>query len=261
MTFHGAVVDLDGTVYRGDDLIPGADRGVAALREAGIDVLFFSNNPTRSPAEFAAKLRALGVDADPGDVLTSGVVTAEFLAAEHAGDRLFVVGEDGLRSTLREAGLTTTDTREDADVLVASFDRGFDYDRLTDALRVLQRDDVVFVGTDPDRTIPTGDGCMVPGSGAIIGAIAATTERDPDYVLGKPSQYAVDAARSHLGVPADECLVVGDRLDTDIEMGERAGMTTVLVRTGVSDERTGRGSVEPDHVVDSLENVIEVLDA
>lgn len=253
MTFRGAIVDLDGTVYRGGDLIPGADEGVRALREAGVRVVFVSNNPARSPAGFAEKLRGMGVPADPGDIVTSGTVTAEYLAAEHPGDAFFVVGEQGLVDQMLDAGLSLTEDTRAADALVASYDRGFEYGDLVDALRILGRDGTRFFGTDPDRTIPSGDGGLVPGSGAVIGAIAHTTEREPDAVLGKPSEQAAEAALDRLGVPADDCLVVGDRLDTDVAMGERVGAATAVVRTGVTDDRAlDASAVEPDYVLDSL---------
>ncbi len=260
MTFRGAILDLDGTVYRGGELVPGADEAVRALRDAGVRVAFVSNNPALPPAAFAAKLRGMGVEAAAEDVITSGVVTAEYLADEHAGDDLFVVGGDGLCALLREADCSLTDDPHVADVLVASYDRGFGYDDLVDALRVLGRDGTAFVGTDPDRTIPSSGGELVPGSGAIVGAIAHTTEREPDAVLGKPSERTAVAALDRLGVPAGDCLVVGDRLDTDVALGERVGATTAVVRTGVTDDRAlDTSERKPDHVLDSLEDVTGLL--
>jgi 4-nitrophenyl phosphatase len=260
MTIRGAIVDLDGTVYRGGELIPGAAAGVCALRDAGVRVVFVSNNPARSPRGFAEKLRGMGVPAEPGEVVTSGTVTAEYLAAEHPDDRFFVVGEQGLVEQLLDADLALTDDTGAADALVASYDRGFEYGDLVDALRVLGRDDTRFFGTDPDRTIPSGDGGLVPGSGAIVGAIAHVVEREPDAVLGKPSEQAARAALDRVEVSASDCLVVGDRLDTDVAMGERAGATTVLVRTGVTDDRAlDASAVEPDHVLDSLAGASRLL--
>jgi 4-nitrophenyl phosphatase len=260
MTIRGAILDLDGTVYRGGDLIPGSADAVRALRDAGIGVVFVSNNPARPLSAFAAKLRDLGVEATAEDVITSGVVTAEYLVDEHAADELFVVGGDGFRALLRDANLSLTDDPRAADVLVASYDRGFGYDDLVDALHVLGREGTGFVGTDPDRTIPSGDGELLPGSGAIVGAIAHTTEREPDAVLGKPSERAARAALDRLGVPAKDCLVVGDRLDTDVALGDRVGATTAVVRTGVTDDRAlDTSAVKPDHVLDSLAGVTRLL--
>ena len=260
MSSRGAIVDLDGTVYRGNSLLPGARRGVEALRNERFELCFFSNNPTNSPAEFADRLSEMGLAVGPEEVHSAGAVTATYLAREHATDRVFVVGSSGLSAQLRAAGLALTDDPQSCDVLVASYDRGFDYDRLTDALRALESG-AAFVGTDPDVTVPTGEG-QVPGSGAIINAIAGVAGREPDAVLGKPATEATDAACARLGVAPEECLVVGDRLDTDIAMGARTGMTTVLVLTGVTDRETlARSDVEPAYVIDGLGDIGSVLDA
>jgi ribonucleotide monophosphatase NagD (HAD superfamily) len=147
-----------------------------------------------------------------------------------------------------------------AGVLVASWDREFDYDDMTDGLRGLADPTTTFVGSDPDRTVPASGGRSVPGSGAIIGAVAAVADRDPDRVMGKPSPEAIDAVRDALGVSPGECLLVGDRLDTDIAMGERAGMTTALVLTGAADrDDVADADVTPDHVLDGIGDVVELL--
>lgn len=257
MAFKGAIIDLDGTVYRGGSLIEGSAAGVQALREAGVRCLFFSNNPTKPPARVAQFLRERGLDVPENRVLTSGAVTASYIGAEHADATLLVIGEDSVANQLAAFEQTTDPAA--ADVLVAAIDRDFTYDRLTTALHALD-EETVFLGTDPDRTIPRADGLQVPGSGAIIGAIEATAEREPDRILGKPSSTAIETAVAQLGYPAEECLVVGDRLDTDIAMGESAGMTTALVLSGAH----SRGDIErlgisPDHVLASLAGVSELL--
>lgn len=258
MDYCGAIVDLDGTVYRGRTVLPGAKQGLETLRNAEFDVCFFSNNPTKSPTEFTDRLAGMGIAADPADIHSAATVTASYLAREHPNQRIFVVGSPGLRSSLRTAGLTLTDDPISCDVLVASYDKEFDYDSLTNGFRALDTG-ATFIGTDPDITVPTADG-RVPGSGAIINAIAGVAEREPDIVVGKPSQEALTAALSRLDTPPENCLVVGDRLDTDIAMGERSGMSTVLVLTGVTDRATlTESDIEPDYVIDSLADIGSVL--
>jgi len=256
MTHSAAVLDLHGTVYRGDRLVPGAETGLEALAAAGLERLFFSNNPTRTPAAFADELAGMGVDATADEVLTAGVVTASYLRAHHADDAIYVVGEAGLLEQLAEFHLTEDPRR--AEVLLASIDRQFSYDRLTEALRALESG-ATFLGTDPDRTIPAGPEPM-PGSGAIVGAIAATVGRDPKTTLGKPAVPAARAALDRLEAHPSECLVVGDRLDTDVALGERIGATTVLVETGIHDrEDVADADVEPDFVLESLAGIDRVL--
>ena len=260
MNYRGAIVDLDGTVYRGDSPVAGARRGIEALRDAGIDICFFSNNPTKSRGTFADRLRAMGLTVAPDEIESAATVTAAYLADEHATDQIFLIGSSGLRAQLDEAGLALTDDPTACDVLVASYDRGFDYDDMTDGLRALEAG-ATFVGTDPDVTVPTSGGRSVPGSGAIINAIAGVAEREPDIVVGKPSEQALAAALSGFDAPSEECLVVGDSLDTDIAMGARGGLTTVLVLTGTTDERTLAASdSDPDYILDSLGDIERLLD-
>lgn len=200
----------------------------------------------------------MGITVAPEEIHSAAAVTTEYLAREHANDRLFVIGSPGLRSQFEAADLTLTDDPASCGVLVASYDRGFDYDSLTAGFRALEAG-AAFIGTDPDVTIPTTGG-RVPGSGAIINAIAGVAEREPDIVVGKPSREALDAALSRLDAPPENCLVVGDRLDTDIALGERSGMTTVLVLTGVTDRATlAESDIEPDYVIDGLGDIGSIL--
>ena len=251
MDYEGAVIDLDGTVYRGERLLPGAEAALDRLRSAGVRTLFFSNNPTKSRAEYVDRLASFGIEADADEVLSAGTVTTRFLAEEHPDDAVFLVGAAGLRRQFEAADLSLVDDPTAADVLVASWDDEFDYGDMLSGYRALEAG-ATFYGTDPDMLVPDAEG-MIPGSGAVINAVGGVLGREPERLLGKPSAAARRAAIEALGVPAERCLVVGDRLDTDIELGERAGMTTVLVRTGVAtDEDVDASDVRPDYVVDSL---------
>jgi len=258
----GAIVDLDGTVYRGDDRIPGAAAGVDALREHGCRLCFFSNNPTKDGATYVERLRELGVDARDGEACSAGVATASYLADHHATDPVLLVGDEGLAEQLRAADVRLTDDPAEASVLLGSWTSDFDYYDMMDAMDAVD-DETVFLASDPDRAIPYDDGRLVPGSGAIVGALARTVGREPDRVLGKPSDVARDLALERLGIlpeGAGDCLVVGDRLDTDLLLGERAGMTTVLVLSGVTDRADLADSeVDPDHVLETLGGVESVL--
>ncbi len=259
MEFRGAVLDVDGTVVRGDEPIPGAPDGYQHLRGAGVEPLFVSNNPTKPAAAYVDRLANAGFDVDADRVFTAGTVTTGYLRRHHADDDLLVIGEEGLLEQFAAAGLSVTDEVAAADALVVSIDREFDYDDLCTALWALDRG-IPFIGTDPDVVIPAPER-DVPGSGAVIRAVAGVAERDPDVVLGKPSDPAVELVREHLPYPPERCLVVGDRLDTDVALGNRAGMTTVLVRSGVTDDETlARSEITPDHVLDHLGEIDHVID-
>lgn len=258
MDYEGALIDLDGTVYRGEDLVSGAAAALDRLGAAGVRTVFFSNNPTKSRVAYADRLGAFGIDVAPDAVLSAGTVTTRVLADEHPEDATFLIGEAGLRRQFEAAGLDLVAEATDADVLVASYDREFDYDDMLAGYRALAAG-ATFYGTDPDRLVPTTDG-MVPGSGAVVNAVGGVLDRTPDRVFGKPSQAAQAAALDALDVPAERSVVVGDRLETDVALGDRAGMTTVLVRTGAATDAAVRASDRsPDHVVDSLADLPAVL--
>jgi 4-nitrophenyl phosphatase len=254
------VLDLDGTVLRGGDLLPGARGAVAELRERAGRVLFLTNNPTVPPDEYAARLRDHGIDAAADDVVTATTATVAYLREHHAGDSVFPIAESRITDQLADADVALTDDPEAAGVVVAGYDREFHYRDMQAALDAFADGDTAFVGTDPDVTVPTSDG-LKPGSGAVVRAVAGVAERDPDAVLGKPSETTARLLTDRLGVPPGDCVLVGDRLDTDIAMGAAVGMTTVLVETGVDDEADIADSdVAPDHVAAAVADVPALLE-
>lgn len=256
---RGVVFDVDGTVVRGRDALPDAAAVVDRVREAGVDVCFCSNNPTKGPAAYVDRLAAAGVEAGAEEVVTAADSTVAYLREHHAEDSLYVLGERGLIEQLEAAGLTVAADDANADAGVVSIDRSFDYDDLARALVALG-DGTPYVGTDPDRIIPAPD-ALVPGSGAVLNAVRGVLDHDPDTVLGKPSATARELVLNVLGHAPEECLVVGDRLDTDIALGADAGMTTALVCTGVTDrDDVAASSYDPDYVVDDLGGLEAVLD-
>lgn len=258
-SFDAAIVDLDGTVYRGDRLVPGADAGVRALRGAIPAVLFLSNKAIERRRDYATKLASLGIPAGREDVINSGWVTARYVAERHGDREAFVIGEPPLVEELRAAGVDTT---QDApgELLIVSMDRSFTYEKLDLAMRTLD-DGAPFLATNPDRTCPTETGA-IPDAAGMIGAVEGVTGRSVDAVLGKPSEVVVERALERVGARPERCLLIGDRPETDIAMGERAGMTTVLVLSGVTDAADlSDATVAPDHVIDSLADVQAVIRA
>jgi 4-nitrophenyl phosphatase len=260
MTLSGAIVDLDGTVYRGGELLDGTREGVDALRAAGLNLLFLSNNPIKNGEQYVRRLRNMGLEVAEGEACSAGVVTTEYLVENHSTDEIFLIGHDGLHDQFLDANLPVTDEPKAADVVVASWTPEFDFADMHDALDASDGE-ITFLGTDPDRTFPLQKDSLVPGSGAIIGSVAAAMGTEPEKILGKPSDAALQAALDRLQVDPAECLIVGDRLDTDLRMGANAGMTTVLVLTGVSDRSDIADSdVDPDYVIENLGEIETVLD-
>lgn len=233
---RGVLFDLDGTIYRGTEVIPGAREAVEALRAAGIRCVFASNNPTATSLDYSHRLSGLGIPTAESEVLTSGGVAAEWLRKTHPGASVFVVGETSLIRELQAAGIEVTDS-EQAGVVLAAFDRTFSYAKWNTAFQALRRG-ALFAATNPDVTCPVSDGGLIPDCGGITAALEATSGRRVDVVFGKPSRIMAEAALDRLGVGAGEALVVGDRLETDIQMGQAAGVRTVLVLSGV----TGHGA-------------------
>lgn len=255
-----ALVDLDGTVYRGDRLIPGAAEGIAALEAAGIRPVFLSNNATKRPAAYREKLASLGIDVPLDRVLNSAAVAADYLARTHPDSSVYVVGEPPLVAELEAAGVTVTADPAAIDVVLASMDRSFDYHHLEAVLDGERSGESALYATNPDRTCPVEDG-EIPDCGAVMGAIEGLLGREFDRVLGKPSRVMIDVALDYVGVSPEACLMIGDRLETDVRMGEGTGIRTALVRSGVTDQSDlAAADVTPDYVLDSLGEVDQLLD-
>ena len=249
--YDAYLFDLDGTVYLGDALLPTAGETIAALREHGKRTVFLSNNPTRTRGEYVDKLERLGLPTPPADLVTSPMVLVDFLRSETPSARLFVVGEAPLCEELRSAGFTLVDDAGATDVVIASFDRTFDYAKLQtafDAIRAGAR----FFATNPDRYCPVPGGGQ-PDAAAVIAAIEACTGVQCEAVVGKPSVHTIEAVVNRIALPAADCLMVGDRLETDIKMGLDAGMATALTLTGVTDTAALEASaIQPTFVVRNL---------
>ncbi|QAA77223.1 MAG: Phosphoglycolate phosphatase [Candidatus Bipolaricaulis sibiricus] len=247
----GYILDLDGTVYRGDRAVPGAGEAIAALRGRGRRVVFASNNPLRSRAEYARKLTRLGIAATEGDVVTSSWVAARHLAAWAPGAKVLPVGERALREELEGVGLRPVSEGDTAEWVIAAFDRTLTYAKLNAAFQALRRG-ARFVATNPDRSCPV-EGGEVPDAAGVIAFLEATSGRSVEEVFGKPSPRMVEAALGLLGLPPQRCIMAGDRLETDVVMAKNAGMRAVLVLTGVTSRASlGSGEVRPDHVLASI---------
>lgn len=259
-TFSAALVDLDGTVWRGSRIVPGAASGIRALRAAGIPIIFVTNNTGATVAEFADRLGRAGLldEGRPGadQVLNATAATAEYLRDRIPDATVFVIAKPVVAEELARAGVDVVEEGS-ADVVVAGMTETISFDLLTRTLRAFDRE-TTFLATNADRTTPSEEG-PVPGSGAVVGAVEGMTGREPT-VVGKPSTRLAAMATARLGVDAEDCLIVGDNLHTDILMGDGAGMTTAFVLTGASSrEEIAVSGIAPDHVLDSLGDVDAVL--
>jgi HAD superfamily hydrolase (TIGR01457 family) len=255
MTYKAYIFDQDGTIYLGSRPIPGATETVAALRGAGARTIFLSNNPTKTREQYAEKLTGLGIPTGVEDIVNSSYVMVQWLLENTPGACLYVIGEAAITGEMKAAGFTLSEKPGEVDVVVASFDRTFDYHKLQtgfDAINAGAR----LVATNPDRYCPTPTGGE-PDCAAIIAALEACTGVTCDPVVGKPSPIMVRTVMDKLGLPPSDCMMVGDRLETDIRMGIDAGMDTCLVLTGDADRRKLEASgLKPTLVLDSIADLI-----
>lgn len=260
--YDAYVFDLDGTVYLGDALLPTAGETIVTLRNLGRRTVFLSNNPTHSRADYAAKLTRLGLLTSSADVINSTVVMVDFLKRLYArsdsgAPRLFVVGEEPLMVELGAAGFELCEDPGRVDAVIASFDRTFVYRKLQiafDAIRAGAR----FFATNADRFCPVPGGGE-PDAAAIIAAIEACTGARVEAVVGKPSRHMIQAILALLDLPAERCIITGDRLETDVQMGLSSGMAAALTLTGATGEASLASSpIQPTYVLRQLADLLPV---
>lgn len=252
---QGFIFDMDGVIYRGQEVVPGAAEFIAHLRRAGIPFIYLTNNSSTPPDKVAARLTAMGIPATAAEILTSADVTAVEVSQAVAGRRALVIGEEGIRLALTRAGFALVEDHREADVVVAGIDRQITYPRLREAALAIRRG-ALFYATNTDRTLPTELG-LVPGAGAIIGFIEIATDVQPT-VFGKPSPGIFHHALRALGTPAELTAAIGDRPDTDILGGQLAGVRTLAVLTGAGTaEEFAAMQPPPDWVFPGLAEVAE----
>lgn len=239
------VFDLDGVMYLGETAIPYAAEAVERLRADGKQVFFLTNNSGKTRADYREKLAHVnGLDVPESQIFTSAYGTALYLKAQGAAGRsVFVIGEPGLAQELEQAGLRPVVVPDSVpfdtiDYVVVGIDRQFTYDKLRFAHAAITRGHAQFIATNRDSTFPMEVG-EIPGGGSLVAALATAAGREP-ITIGKPETHSYEAILSVAKVPAAQSVMVGDRLDTDIAVGNRAGAQTVLVLTGV----TERAAVE-----------------
>lgn len=236
--------DLDGTVYRGDDPIPGAAETIRDVRAAGLRVLFVTNRANRTVATVARQLRSLGIPCKLDDIITTAAAAASY-CADHGGGRCFLIGERGIREAFAARGLESAPDGP-ADWVVVSLDRHFSYAKLTRATTLILGG-ARFVATNPDRLMTIGD-TLFPGAGTLNAAIRTATGIEPT-IIGKPSPTLLHEALRVSGFAPKDALVVGDCIDTDIAAAAAAGIPSCLLLTGVTTRAdVARSSLRPDLV-------------
>ena len=249
------VLDLDGTVYLGDRLLPGAAEFIATAKEKGRHILFFTNNTSRSPLEYVERLARMGIPITRKEILTAGDVTIHYLKKHCPGKSVYLLGVPALRQSFEEAGIPLTE--EQPDLVAVGFDKTLTYERLEKACVYLRRG-AGFLATHPDINCPT-EAEPIPDCGAICRAITASTDVVPRS-LGKPAAETVELVEALSGFPREAIAFVGDRLYTDVACGTKNGACGILVMTGeTTPEMLAESSFTPDAVFPSLGTMVPLL--
>ncbi|WP_256470106.1 HAD-IIA family hydrolase [Herbiconiux sp. L3-i23] len=246
------LTDMDGVLVHENRAIPGAAELLEQWSNQGAPFLVLTNNSIFTPRDLSARLRASGLIVPEEAIWTSALATADFCASQIPGGSAFVIGEAGLTTAMHEAGFIMTET--DPDYVVVGETRNYSFEAITKAIRLIGNG-ARFIVTNPDATGPSQEGPL-PATGAIAALIAKATGRDP-YVVGKPNPMMFRSAMNRIGAHSENTAMIGDRMDTDIIAGIEAGLHTILVMTGISDQaEIERYPFRPDEVLGSVAELV-----
>jgi 4-nitrophenyl phosphatase len=246
------IIDMDGVLYRGDRPMPLLREFFGFLRERPIPFILATNNSTRTPQDYVDKLARMGVTVSPDEILHSGQATARFLARAYPrGTRVHVFGMPSLKETVVEEGFTLAD--KDVQLVIASMDREVNFEKLKRAT-ILIRKGARFIATNLDPTYPSEEG-LIPGTGAMIVALETASETKAQ-VIGKPEPTMYQLAMKQMGACPETTAAIGDRVDTDILGGKRAGLVTICVLSGSSD-RAEAEALGTDMIFNDIAHLLE----
>lgn len=250
------LLDMDGTFYLGDSLLPGALELLELLKQRQLPFSFLTNNTSRSKLDYISKLRGLGVSEEDARVYTAGDATIAYLKKHHTGEKIFLLGTKSLAQSFRESGIALSDSKPD--LVMIGYDTSLTYARLSAFCRFVRKG-LPYIATHPDVNCPSPEG-PVPDIGAIMSLVEASTGRKADVVIGKPNPGIVNALAEEWGLEPGDMVMVGDRLYTDIALGETAGVRTVLVLSGETRrEDLENAKFKPDLVCENLADLIRYL--
>lgn len=247
--YQGYLIDLDGTIYKGNERIPAGEQFIRDLQARGIPYLLVTNNTTRTPEMVRDMLRdKFQIETGLATIYTATMATVDYMQAQNLGKTAYVIGDVGLKQAIWEAGYT--EDKENPAYVVVGLDWAVDYEKLATATLAIQKG-AHYIATNPDLNIPTERG-LLPGAGALNALLEAATRVKP-VCIGKPNAIIMDKALEVLGVPRHQALMVGDNYLTDIMAGIQNDIPTLLVTTGFTKpEEVPDLPIQPDHVVASL---------
>lgn len=256
---NGYIFDLDGTIYIDNEIITGVPDAIKSLKERGDKVIFLTNKSIASREDYVKKLKMLDIQVNLEEVINSNYITAHYLKnVMKTEDSVYVIGEAPLFEELREENIKIADTSARASYVVLGWDREFNYDKLNQAYQAW-RNGAEIIATNPDRTCPVREG-EIPDCGAMIGALEGATGEPVKIITGKPSSLMASYVLNNvLQMEACNCYMIGDRLETDIKMGNDAGMQSVLVMTGITTPTMLEDSVhKPKYILESVRDILSL---
>ncbi|PYZ95996.1 HAD family hydrolase [Alteribacter lacisalsi] len=252
----GFMFDLDGTVYLGEEVIDGVPQAINRLTEEGHKILFLSNKSIASREDYLKKLTGMGIRVSKENIINSNVAAAHYIRTQNVKSKTaWVIGEQPLIDELRMAGIKVTDNPLEASFVVLGWDRQFNYEMVNQAFQGWKNGATV-VATNPDRTCPIENNNEIPDCGAVIGAFEGTAGVKVDVIAGKPSPIITGLAIRTLGIEEENCYIIGDRLETDIRMGTENRLKSILVLSGITDEKMAEKSeYKPDFTLTSVKDI------
>lgn len=253
--YEGFILDLDGTTYRGSYIIPNADKTINYIKRTGRKVIFVTNKTTDSAKDYFNFLTKNNLEINENEILTATRVIKKYLTTNHPDFPIFALGEEKFISELRDAGLSFSCDPSKIKVVIVTLDRTLNYSRLEIAAKALEHG-ALFLAANIDDTCPVDEGEILD-AGSTISALEKRTHRKLEVHFGKPSKYMFEEAMSLIKKPAEKVLLIGDRIETDIRMGNTFGVDTALVRTGVFNDYPDNFSISPTYRLNSIADLTE----
>lgn len=253
--FEAFIFDLDGTIYRGTKIIPGAKETINQLKTLGKKVIFISNKTTGTVGEYYNFLSSNGLIIDPSDIINATSVLKDYLKEYSPESNFFAVGEEVFINELKSIGLNYTSEPEEIEIVIVTLDRTLNYDKLETAAKALELG-ARFFAANIDNTCPVDNGEILD-AGSIITALEKRTHKKLEQHFGKPSKHMMKVINEKLGIPSEKCIIIGDRLETDIAMGNKFDIATALVATGVKNYLDEYSDIIPTYKLNSVSDLIK----
>ncbi len=248
--YDGFIFDMDGTIYRGSRLIADADKTVNKLKASGKRTVFISNKTTGTVNDYYNLMKGFGLNVDEEEIVNSTIVLNKYLSENHKGEKFFAIGEKSFIGEVESSGLIFSDDPSEINILIVTLDRTLNYEKLETAARALENG-ARFFAANIDDTCPVDEG-EVLDAGSTISALQKRTHKKLELHFGKPSEFMFEEIKKRLNLDLNKVLLIGDRLETDIAMGNKFGIDTALVSTGVKLYSNGNDDIKPTYYFDSV---------